>query len=401
MSPRPADAEAPSIAVVGGCGHVGLPLAVAFSLAGCRVAIVDRSVEAVASVRAGRVHFMDEGLEAGLARALEAGLQVGTDPGAVAAAEVVVCVIGTPIDEHLNPQVDKLFAAVDELLPHLRAGQLFVLRSTVFPGATETLARRLAARVPGVEVAFCPERVAQGVALREIGALPQLVSGTTPAARERAAALFARLAPQTVPLEPLEAELAKMFCNTWRYIQFAAANQFYALCLAHGLDYYRILAAITQDYPRMRSLPGAGFAAGPCLFKDTMQLAAFYNYEFSLGQAAMLVNEGLPRRLVQHLRQAGLEGKVVGLLGMTFKGDNDDLRDSLAFKLRKLLLVEAREVVCTDEHARGAWWRPLEDVLARADLLVVCAPHARYRALAPRQPVLDPWNVLGRGGLLA
>jgi UDP-N-acetyl-D-mannosaminuronic acid dehydrogenase len=219
----------------------------------------------------------------------------------------------------------------------------------------------------------------------------------------RARDLFACMAETVIELEPLEAELGKLFCNSWRYIVFASANQFYSLCVAHGLDFYRIWDAITRDYPRLAGFPRAGFAAGPCLFKDTMQLAAFYDHEFSLGQSAMLVNEGLPRVLVQHLRDAAapLAEKTVGLLGMAFKGDIDDTRESLAFKLKKVLTLECREVLCTDELARGPWWSPLEDVLARADLLVIASPHSRYRGLAPRQPVLDPWNLLGRGGLLA
>lgn len=392
-----------SIAILGGCGHVGLPLALKFAEKGNQVTIVDINAAAVEAIRRGEMPFMEHGAEPLLRAHMGKNLRATTDAAAVKEAEVVVCIVGTPIDEHLNPQVDKLVALVHELRPHLRAGQLFVLRSTVYPGATQHIASILERLVPGVDVAFCPERVAQGHALREFEELPQLVSGVTPRARERARALFACMTEKLVEVEPIEAELGKLFCNAWRYIVFAAANQFYSLCTAHGLDFYRVWSAITQGYPRLAGFPRAGFAAGPCLFKDTMQLSAFYNNDFTLGQSAMLVNEGLPRILMQHLREEAkpLGEKTVGILGMAFKGDNDDTRESLAFKLKKLLSLECKAVLCTDEFADGAWNVPLERVLAEADLLVIGAPHSRYRTLAPKQPVLDPWNILGRGGLLS
>jgi UDP-N-acetyl-D-mannosaminuronic acid dehydrogenase len=389
-----------SLAVLGGCGHVGLPLALSFAEKGCEVTIVDINPAAVEAVKRGEVGFMEEGAEVLLRRYVGKNLQVTTDLSRIRGVDTVVCVIGTPIDEHLNPQLDKLLAVVDGLSEHMNARQLFVLRSTVFPGATQTVASHLQERVPGVDVAFCPERVAQGHSLREIASLPQIVSGTTPRALQRARALFGLLTEKIIELETTEAELSKLFCNSWRYIVFAAANQFYSLCADNGIDYYRIWEAVTRDYPRMQGLPKAGLAAGPCLFKDTMQLAAYYNNDFTLGQSAMLVNEGLPRVLMKQLRAHDLRNKVVGILGMAFKGDNDDTRESLAFKLKKLLAIECRKVICSDPYVKVAGLVSLEEVLETADLLIIGAPHAVYKSVRPSQPVLDPWNHLGLGGLL-
>jgi UDP-N-acetyl-D-mannosaminuronic acid dehydrogenase len=388
------------IAILGGCGHVGLPLAVTLAAKGCQVTIVDIDRAAVDRINRGEMSFRDRGAETLLRAHAGKSLRATTDPAALASAEVVICVVGTPIDEHHNPQVGKLLDVVAELRPHLRAGQLFVLRSTVYPGATARVARWFDEHLPGVDVACCPERVAQGHAVEEIEKLPQLISGVTPRAAERARALFARIAAEVVELAPLEAELGKLFCNSWRYITFAVANQFYALCAASGVDYSRVHAAIKRHYPRLDGLPGAGFAGGPCLFKDTMQLTAFYNNDFSLGQAATAINEGFPRVLMTQLRGVGLRDKKVGLLGMAFKADNDDRRDSLAFKMRKLLLLECKDVLCTDEYMQDDWLLPLERVLDGSDVLVVTAPHARYRGLSISKPVLDPWNALGRGALL-
>jgi UDP-N-acetyl-D-mannosaminuronic acid dehydrogenase len=389
-----------TVAIIGGCGHVGLPLGLSFAEAGLPVVLYDINAEAIRALQAGRMPFMERGGEALLQKHIGKRLRATSDVACLRDCEYVICIIGTPIDEHLNPKVELLLDAVRGVAPHLHARQLFVLRSTVFPGATQKVYEHLQRHVPGIDVAFCPERVAQGAAIEEIRSMPQIISGVGERALTRARALFTRIAKETVELQPIEAELAKLFCNAWRYISFAVANQFYTVCADNQLDYYRIWEAVTRDYPRMQGLPKAGFAAGPCLFKDTMQLAAFFPNDFPLGHAAMLVNEQLPRAVVRQLAQKhDLRDKTVGILGMTFKADSDDIRESLAFKLKKQLTIECKEVLCTDEYANLPWFKPLEEVLRASDLFVIGAPHARYKSLALDKPLIDPWNLLGRGGL--
>ena len=394
---------AQDVVVVGGCGHVGLPLALALADRGARVTAYDHDARAVAGVLAGRMPFLEHGAEPVLARVLAARrLTATTDPAAVAAAEHVVVVVGTPIDEHLNPETMALPHAIEALAPHLRAGQLLVLRSTVYPGVTRLVERRLEELGLALDLAFCPERIAEGRALAELCSLPQIVASRTATGRERAARLFRQLTSTIVELEPEEAELAKLFTNTWRYVKFATANQLYMIANDFGLDYERIRRAAASDYPRAADLPGAGFTAGPCLLKDTMQLAAFNNNQFALGQASMLVNEGLPLYLVARLeRRFELSRLTVGILGMAFKAESDDTRASLSYKLRRILAFKARSVVCTDPHvSTDPSLLPLETVLARADLLVIGAPHAAYRGLRTERPVVDVTDLLGRGVLV-
>jgi UDP-N-acetyl-D-mannosaminuronic acid dehydrogenase len=247
-----------------------------------------------------------------------------------------------------------------------------------------------------MDVAFCPERIAEGKAMTELFDLPQIVSGTTSGARDRAAALFGELTDSVVHLEPEEAELAKLFTNTWRYIKFAAVNQFYMIADSRGLDFERIRAGLSQDYPRAQDMPGAGFAAGPCLFKDTMQLAAFNDNNFALGHAAMLVNEGLPLYVVSKLaEQHDLRSMTVGILGASFKGGSDDIRSSLAYKLKRILSFKARRVLMTDPYVTvDPDLVPLEKVLAESDLIIVATPHPEYRDLEIDKPVADVWNVV-------
>ncbi len=255
-----------------------------------------------------------------------------------------------------------------------------------------------------VPVAFCPERIAEHRAMTELFALPQIVSARTAIGRQRAAELFGPLTQQIVHLEPEEAELAKLFTNTWRYIKFAAANQFYMIANDRGLDFERIRAGLTQDYPRASDMPGAGFAAGPCLFKDTMQLAAFSDNTFSLGHTAMLVNEGLPLYLVSRLeKRFDLANATVGILGMSFKAESDDIRSSLSYKLRRVLKFRAKAVLSTDPYVSEETddtLLPLDLVLEKADILVIATPHPEYRELETTKPVVDVWNVVGGGVLV-
>jgi UDP-N-acetyl-D-mannosaminuronic acid dehydrogenase len=392
-----------NICVVGGCGHVGLPLAMAFARSGTATVSFDINPAAVELVNAGTMPFDEPEAPAILAEILAAGsFRASFDPSVVADAEVVIVVVGTPVDEHLNPDTQAVPDAITALGPHLRDGQLLILRSTVFPGVTRLVEERIDELGLDVAVAFCPERIAEGRAFTELYSLPQIVSGRSSQAADRAASVFSRLTDQIVMTTPEEAELAKLFTNTWRYIKFAAANQFYMIANSHGIDFERVRHAITDDYPRAQDMPGAGFAAGPCLFKDTMHLAAFNNNTFFLGHAAMMINEGLPMYLVDRMDERfELKGKTVGVLGMAFKAESDDVRSSLSYKLKRILKFRCHDVLCTDPYVRtDSSLIPLERVVEESDILVIGAPHDRYRALETGKPVVDVWNILGAGVLL-
>jgi UDP-N-acetyl-D-mannosaminuronic acid dehydrogenase len=391
------------VVVIGGCGHVGLPLAIAFADRGAHVSIYDVSQSAVDRVNAGTLPFDEPGAGPLLERAVAAGrLRASTDASVVGSAEHVVVVIGTPVDEHLNPNQTAIPRALGGCAPYLRDGQLLVLRSTVFPGVTALVEKMIAGLGVSIEVAFCPERIAEGRAMTELFELPQIVSARSSAGLDRAAKLFSLLTETIVELTPEEAELAKLFTNVWRYVKFAAVNQFFMMANDKGLDFERIRVGLAQDYPRAADMPGAGFAAGPCLFKDTMQLAAFNNNNFALGHTAMTINEGLPLYLVHRLEQRfDLPSLTVGILGMAFKGGSDDIRSSLSYKLKRILEFKADRVLCADPFVTvDPALLPQEEVIARSDLLVIATPHQQYRDLVTDKPVADIWNILGAGARL-
>lgn len=386
------------VCVIGGAGHVGLPLALTFAEAGLRTVIYDINREVVAKIRRGVMPFAEEGAQELLRRALDRGLlEVTETPDLMSECRFLVLIIGTPVDEHLNPSFTAMHRAIDSCADHLRDGQILVLRSTIFPGISEHVKRDLEARGLDISVAFCPERVAQGKSLREFRELPQIVSAFRPETLEAVKELFGRFTPEFIEMTPMEAELCKLMTNASRYIQFAIVNQFYTIAKDHGLNFDRILHGCRHNYPRMAGMPGPGFAAGPCLLKDTMQLAAFSQNSFLLGHSAMLVNEGLPARLVELARRdVDLSQKTTGILGMAFKAESDDPRDSLSYKLRNLLTLESKRVLCTDPYVPDSTLVPFERVIGEADVLFLATPHRAYRGLrVPAGKLLyDVWSLV-------
>jgi UDP-N-acetyl-D-mannosaminuronic acid dehydrogenase len=386
------------VCVVGGAGRVGLPMALVLADSGFKTLIVDINETALAEIGKGTMPFLEAGGEALLKRVSGTDrLTLSSDASSVAGAALIVLTIGTPVDEFHNPNLSLLTRCLDELMPHLRDGQTIILRSTVAPGTTDYIDNYLRSRGRKIHLAFCPERVVQGRGIEEIRALPQLVSGTTSEAVAAAKSLFRKIAPEVVEMTPLEAEFAKLVCNAFRYMQFAATNQLYMIVEKAGLDYCELLSKMKRGYPRMGSIPGPGFAAGPCLMKDTMQLFAFQKHNFVLGQMATTINEALPNFIVEQLaRQFDLRKKRVGILGMTFKAESDDIRDSLSYKLGKLLRFHGADVLCSDEYAKDPTFVAKEKVVRECDIIIVGVPHAAYRSLQmPKlKHVVDLWSVL-------
>lgn len=390
------------IVVVGGCGHVGLPLAVSLAESGAQVTSYDINNSAVELVKSGSAPFYEESLDHAIQRNIDKNFFVTNNPKSISVADVVVMIVGTPLDTHLNPDPNAVVEAIFEIKQFLNRNQLLILRSTVFPGVTKRVEAMLSAEEINLQIAFCPERIVEGAAMAELRTLPQIVGVRDDQTFLRAKNLFDLLGVDSIRTTPEEAELAKLFTNTWRYIKFAAANQFWMLSNDFGVEYEKVRFAIRFDYPRASDLPGAGFAAGPCLFKDTMQLASFSGNNFPLGNAAMLINEGQPNYIVDKLRSKyNLEKMRVGILGMAFKAESDDPRSSLAYKLKNILNFYCLEVLTSDPFVKGDSSLICEDqLLERADLIILAAPHKRYREIISEKPFVDIWNLRDMGTIV-
>jgi len=390
------------VCIVGGVGHVGLPLGISLAHLGKKVMLYDINERAIQTVSQGKMPFTEAGAEEILEQVLEKSLFISCNKEVISDSYFVIIVIGTPVDEHLNPKFAIFKEFFDEIIDLIKDNQHIILRSTLFPGTTEKIKQYLELKGKHTKVSFCPERIAQGKAMEELRTLPQIVSSFDEESIREVKELFSQLTDEILFLSPMEAELAKLFTNVWRYIKFSISNQFYQIATQQGLDFYKIYNAITYKYPRADSFPSAGFAAGPCLFKDTMQLAAFSNNSFFLGHAAMLINEGLPNFIVQRLKDKySLKNKTVGILGMAFKANNDDKRESLSYKLKKILEIEAKRILCSDVYIQEDSFVPADNLIKEAEIIILATPHKEYANLDIKNDkiLVDVWNFYGKGGL--
>lgn len=383
------------IAIVGGLGHVGLPLGLVFADKGLKVLLCDLDAKKAELVNAGEMPFVEYGSEEILKKVIGKNLTVSLDNSKISDAEYVILTIGTPVDEYLNPKLRTFLDLAQTLKNYLSPEQTIIVRSTVFPKTCEQLQRLLGASPTPWKIAYCPERIVQGYAVKELSELPQVIAGLTEEATRSAEKLFEKISPKVITASMEETELVKLFCNAWRYIQFAASNQFYMIAKNYGVDFNRLRQVMTDGYGRAASLPTAGFAAGPCLLKDTMQLAAFNSNSFDLGYGAMKVNEGLPQFIVEDLRRRYVLNLCkVGILGMAFKADIDDIRDSLSYKLGKLLRFHGADVYYSDEYASDPTFVTKEKILSTCNVVIIGAPHQAYKNLNfPKfTEVVDLWG---------
>lgn len=386
------------IVVIGGGGHIGLPLSLVLSKRGHSVVALDVNQNVVDQINQGRMPFLEEGADELLSSLIGTSLfHASTEVNSISTAEIIIICIGTPVDEYMSP-VPRLFMdLLDAIKGYLNSDQLIVLRSTVYPGTTELTAMHLSDL--NIDVAFCPERILQGKAIEELRTLPNIVSGITVRAKKRAIELFSTIG-NVVPATVAEAEFAKLFLNTYRYIEFATTNQLFTIANDAGVDYAKVLEIMKDDYPRAAKLPGPGLTAGPCLMKDTMQLVAYSQNKFSLGTAAFFANEGLALYLVEKvLKQHSKPNLKVGLLGMAFKADSDDIRASLSYRVKKALQLAGVSVYAADLNVHSDSTLISEpELIDTCDVIIICTPHKAYIDLDYRsKPVIDIWNVLGKG----
>tara|TARA_Y100000996_G_scaffold415464_2_gene410338 strand:- start:62 stop:1240 length:1179 start_codon:yes stop_codon:yes gene_type:complete len=383
------------ICIVGGLGHIGLPLGIVFASKGKKVCLQDINKDSADIVSKGKLPFIEYEAEPLLKEALEnKNLSISLDSKSIAEAKNIIIAIGTPVDEYMNSRTREFLEFISSIKKHLNPDQLIIIRSSVAPNVCQQIKRTLGEDLPW-KLSYCPERIVQGYAIQELKKLPQIVAGFSEESVKEASDLFKNISSSIIETSMQEAELAKLFANSWRYIQFAIANQFFMICEDQGVDYDSVRKAMVEGYERASQLPSAGFAAGPCLLKDTMQISSFYQGGFLLGHSAMMVNEGLPNFLVNQLKaKYNLNNRKIGILGMAFKADVDDIRDSLSFRLSKILRFSGAQVFCSDEFAHNPEFVTKEEIIKNCETVIIAAPHSSYKDLkfSDSTDVIDIWK---------
>jgi UDP-N-acetyl-D-mannosaminuronic acid dehydrogenase len=401
---------ASSVAVVG-VGRIGLPLALSFADRGLDVVGVDKVPSVLESIRSGRMPFEETGTQELLERVLVGGhLRLTDRIEEAASCDHIVLTLGTPAFSHIEIDISDIRTVTDNLLPLLREGHSLILRSTVAPGTTDWLAGYVAQRrgfTPGedVFVSHVPERIAASRFLEEIDTLPCIVGGVGEGSGAKAAELFEVFGTEIVQTTPVQAELAKIWANILRYTNFALPNLLMMNCEQYGANVFEVIDLINRDYPRGGiALPG--LTAGICLRKDFT-----FSEERSSAPGMLLavsrVHETVPLFLVEGLKRrlgGSLRDRKVAVLGLTFKRDSDDARDSLSYKLIRLLERELAHVSRHDPYL-AAESEPLDTALAGADAVVIATNHSAYDRVLPQIPrgalVVDPWNATGSAQVFA
>jgi UDP-N-acetyl-D-mannosaminuronic acid dehydrogenase len=393
-----------TVAIVG-LGRIGLPLALSFADHGLDVIGVEKQQRVIDLIQAGKMPFEETGTQELLERVLPTGrLSISTDEREAARADWIVLTLGTPTFSHIEVDISDIRGVVDDLMPLLRPGQTLILRSTVGPGTTEWLAGYIEQRRGfdvGTElyVAHVPERIAVNHFLEEITSLPCIIGGIDPDSGEKAAELFQVFGTEILQTTPVQAELAKTWTNILRYVEFAIPNLLMMNAEQHGANAFEVIELINHDYPR-GGMKKPGLTAGTCLRKDFA-----FSEERSNAPGMLLavsrVHESMPLFLVEGLKRrlgGSLRDCKVAVLGLTFKRDSDDERDSLSAKLIRLL---ERELAHVSRHDPFVSSEPLAEAVAGAQAVVVATNHSAYDDVLARLPqdalLVDPWNATGAG----
>lgn len=387
------------ISIVGGLGHVGLPLAFSLAQKKYDVTSIDIDKKKIEQIKKKRLPFKEKGLLKLIKIQKKLKIRFTDDYNYIKKSDVIFITLGTPIDEYFNPNFANFFNNFEKIIPFLKNGQTIILRSTVFPGTTRKIDNILKQKKLKIGLAFCPERISQGNGIKELVELPQIISASDNKTFKICSKIFDSLSGNIIKTNFEEAEVTKLFCNTWRYLKFAIANQFYTICKDKNLNFNKIRDAMVYKYDRAKDFPKSGFAAGPCLLKDTMQLSAYSRQLFTFGHSAMLVNETLPEFLISDLKKTHkIQNLKVGILGMAFKPNNDDIRDSLAFKLKKKLEYEGCKVYCSDVYMKDKSLISLNKMLQTCEIIFIGCPHDEYKKIKFNRSIkiIDCWGFVNR-----
>jgi UDP-N-acetyl-D-mannosaminuronic acid dehydrogenase len=385
------------ITIIGGAGHIGLPLGILFANKGLDVTLYDKNHSAVKKINNSELPFMEENGRK-LLKKNKKRIFATTNKKYISKSDIVIVCIGTPVKNN-KPNLSFFFKLFKEIKILLNSNQLLIIRSSIYPGTCKKIYQFLGKDF--LNISYCPERVVQGKSISELPKLPQIISGISNAAIIKSNKLFNLICKKTIVTTILEAELIKLFSNAWRYINFSISNEFYMICENLGINFQKLRKNMIEGYERNKNIPTAGFAAGPCLYKDTAQLTSYLKKSFSLGKVSTEINQKLPyfiyKQLINKFKN-NLKKKTIGILGITFKADIDDTRDSLAIELFNLLKRKKLKVIFSDYYASSLKKNMNKNkLIKKSDIIIVGAPHRCYKKIkiSKNKHLIDLWDFLG------
>lgn len=382
------------ISIIGGCGHIGLPLGVVFSMCGKNVNLVDINTKKIDCIKSGKYPYFEKDFDEKEIILKNLSLNATDDKTTVQNSDVVIWAFPTFSDKLNDENIDTFINSIKQYENFYNKNQLFIIRSTIQIGAFNKIKTYLTNLLgEDISLTYCPERISESNAFRELKELPQIVAANNSQAFEKTKNLFSCLSVEIIELAPEEAEMSKLMLNAWRYMDFAISNNFYMLCQEQGLDFYRIFDAVKKDYPRAENFKKAGLVAGPCLTKDTQSLIKKFGKNFEMGSVALQINSSLPSFLVFELinKIGNIKNKKILILGTSFKADCDDKRGSLAFKVRDELLKQNAIPVISDIYDDEP--NQVEDLIAEVDAIILTVPHKEYKNFKPKEkPYIDCWG---------
>ena len=384
------------ICIIGGAGHIGAPLGVVLSSKGYNVILVDKNIKNIKKINQGQMPFMEKGCATLLKKMIYKKKIFATNKiNEVKKSKYIIVCIGTPVNNKLNPNLKNFINFFYDLRKYLVKNHIVIIRSSIYPGVCHKVFNIIKNYCKNLS--YCPERIAQGKSVVELPQLSQIVSGQNNKAKLESGKIFKKICKKIIYTKIIEAELIKLFSNAYRYINFSISNQFYMMCKNQGLDFSRIRNLMRDNYKRNISIPTPGFVSGPCLLKDTMQLSKFYNHKFPLCDKAMSINEGLPKFIVKKLSEEhDLRKKTIGILGLSFKAENDDIRDSLSIKLLKILKSKKVRTLQSDEYYKNKDNIDKNILINKSDIIIVATPHKAYKNLKIKKSkvLVDIWGLV-------
>lgn len=386
-----------TISIIGGAGHIGFPLAIAFANKNFNVNIVDKNSKNLDEIKSGKVPFYELGAKQILLKCLKKKkLSFSQSLNSIKKSKYIVICIGTPIDSKKKPQTKEFYDFFSMLKKYLNKNQIIIIRSSVYPGIINKIQKKY--KKINTNISYCPERIVQSKALMELPILPQIVSGIGKKSINESAKLFKKITKKVIITTIREAELIKLYSNANRYINFAIANQLYLMCESQKINFENVRKFMMQGYERNINLPSAGFSAGPCLLKDTMQLKSFFKERFDLGYAAMKINEkSMIDLVINKIKKIkNYKNKVFGLMGVAFKSETDDIRDSLSIKLIQKLKNMKMKVIYTDEYYFDKNLLNLKEFIKKSEVIIVGAPHKKYKKIKfpKKKYFIDVWDII-------